>query len=60
MQAITGKSLEQLVEEIVPRMPLGRMGDPDDVALAVLFLASEAAEYITGEVLVVDGGYLLS
>lgn len=38
---------------------LGRLGDPQDVATAVLFLVSEAARHITGAVLPVDGGYLL-
>jgi 2-dehydro-3-deoxy-D-gluconate 5-dehydrogenase len=42
------------------RLPLGRRGEPDDVAMAVLFLASSAADYITGTVMVVDGGYLLT
>ena len=37
-------------------IPLGRFGQPDDVASAVLFLASDLARYITGHVLVVDGG----
>ncbi len=41
------------------RSPLGRLGDPQDVAGAVLFLCSEAARHITGVVLPVDGGYLL-
>jgi NAD(P)-dependent dehydrogenase (short-subunit alcohol dehydrogenase family) len=39
--------------------PLGRIGEPDDVASAVAFLASDAAAWITGETLVVDGGALL-
>jgi 3-oxoacyl-[acyl-carrier protein] reductase len=47
---------EQIVEEVKKRTPLGRLGDPQDVADAVLFLASEAARFITGHVLVVDGG----
>ncbi|MEH1886823.1 SDR family NAD(P)-dependent oxidoreductase [Nostoc sp.] len=42
------------------RIPLGRVGQPDDVAKVVLFLASPMSEYITGEVVVVDGGFLLS
>ncbi|MBK6739412.1 MAG: 3-oxoacyl-ACP reductase FabG [Haliea sp.] len=42
--------------QIVGRTPMGRMGTPQDVAAAVLFLASEQAGFITGQVLVVDGG----
>ena len=37
-------------------IPMGRFGEPEDVANAVLFLASEKAGYVTGQVLVVDGG----
>ncbi|MCZ7618113.1 MAG: SDR family oxidoreductase [Myxococcota bacterium] len=44
----------------IQRVPLRRMGEPDDVAKVVLFLASRAADFITGECIVVDGGYLLS
>ena len=40
------------------RAPLRRLGHPDDVANAVLFLASDAASFITGSVLTVDGGML--
>jgi 3-oxoacyl-[acyl-carrier protein] reductase len=47
---------DQVVEEVKKRTPLGRLGEPQDVADAVLFLASEAAGFITGHVLVVDGG----
>ena len=43
-------------EEMFKRIPLGRFGEPGDVAKAVLFLASSDADYITGQVLVVDGG----
>ena len=41
------------------RTPLGRVGEPDDVADAVVFLCSDLARYITGQVLVVDGGMIL-
>ncbi|MGX5656497.1 SDR family NAD(P)-dependent oxidoreductase [Geodermatophilus nigrescens] len=40
----------------VNRVPLGRIGEPEDIAPAVLFLASEGARYVTGAVLPVDGG----
>ena len=43
-------------ESVLGRVPLGRLGRPEDVAQAVLFLASPGAAYITGTVLVVDGG----
>ena len=45
---------------IVDRTPLGRWGEPRDVAGPVLFLCSEAAGFVTGVVLPVDGGYLLT
>ena len=41
---------------IAAHIPLGRIGEPDDVARAALFLASDAAAWITGQILVVDGG----
>ncbi len=59
MTQITGKSLEEFAAQMGKRMPLGRMGDPDEVARVALFLASKAADYITGDTIVVDGGYLL-
>ncbi len=40
------------------RLPLGRLGEPDDIAQAALFLCSDAASWITGQTLVVDGGAL--
>jgi 3-oxoacyl-[acyl-carrier protein] reductase len=46
-------------EEWAARIPLGRLGTPDDVAAAVAFLASDEAAYITGHVLAVNGGMYL-
>ncbi len=45
---------------ILARTPLGRWGTPDDIAGPVLFLASAAARFVTGVVLPVDGGYLIT
>jgi NAD(P)-dependent dehydrogenase (short-subunit alcohol dehydrogenase family) len=45
--------------ELASQFPLGRLGEPEDIAAAALFLASPAASWITGEVMVVDGGALL-
>lgn len=47
---------ERSGDAIASRLPLRRLGEPDDIARAALFLASDAASWITGHVLVVDGG----
>jgi 2-deoxy-D-gluconate 3-dehydrogenase len=44
--------------QILERIPAGRWGAPDDLAGAVVFLASPAANYVNGHVLAVDGGWL--
>ena len=46
--------------QILARTPLGRWGTPEDIAGPVLFLASPAARFVTGVVLPVDGGYLIT
>jgi 2-deoxy-D-gluconate 3-dehydrogenase len=43
---------------IIGRIPAGRLGKPDDVTGAVLFLVSDAAQYVTGTTIVVDGGWM--
>lgn len=47
---------ERLHKAMVDKTPLGRLGDPTDVALAVVYLASPASSYVTGKILEVDGG----
>jgi NAD(P)-dependent dehydrogenase (short-subunit alcohol dehydrogenase family) len=53
-----GIAYDQLVKESINDRPLGRIGTPMDIAQAVLFLASNSSAFITGSVLVVDGGGL--
>lgn len=50
---------EQRRKEIIASIPLGRLGKPEDVAEAVLFLVSDEASFITGEILDVNGGALM-
>ena len=45
---------------ILARTPIGRWGEPDDVAAATVFLCSPAAAFVTGVILPVDGGYLIA
>lgn len=49
---------EAMLKMILPQIPLGRVAQPEEIAPAYLFLASDQAEYITGVSLPVDGGYL--
>ena len=55
--------LDALPAEVLPQLaqetPLGRLGTPEDIAHAVAFLASEQANFITGQVLTCDGGFIL-
>jgi len=48
----------EYVSEIIKNHPMGRLGEPEEVAKAIAFLASDDASFITGAILAVDGGYL--
>ena len=54
--ALTGVLPEEATNVLLQQTPLGRLGEPTDVARAVRFLCSDEASFITGEVLLVDGG----
>ena len=54
--AMTAKLKPEAREALSKMIPLASLGQPDDVANAVLFFASPAARYVTGQVLAVDGG----
>lgn len=62
-KSLTGLSTEQtqaMLQAFARKIPLGHLGQPDDIAGVAVFLASQASGYMTGSVVVVDGGYLLA
>lgn len=56
---MTEEQMAAMLEQFTALIPMGRMGEPDDIAKVATFLASSAADYVTGELIVVDGGRLL-
>lgn len=57
--AMTEKLPEKIRESLLKLIPLGKLGQPEDVAKVVLFLSSEKSNYITGQVINVDGGMVM-
>ena len=60
MKTPAGVDMQALLKAFLVKIPMGRMGEPDDIGRAALFLASDLSSYMTGEQIVVDGGVLLS
>jgi NAD(P)-dependent dehydrogenase (short-subunit alcohol dehydrogenase family) len=60
MNAVARATNPAFVQGMLDSIPLGRLGEPEDVAAAALFLCSPAASFITGSVLVLDGGQTLA
>lgn len=56
---MTGVLTDQIKESVIKAIPMGRFGEPGDIAAAVAFLASAEAAYITGQTLTVDGGMIM-
>ena len=58
--SMTDKLSEEVKNEFLSHIPVGRIGSPDDIANAVIFLASDEAGYITGQTITVDGGRIIN
>lgn len=58
--ALQGVDMNKLMETFLAKIPMRRMGEPDDIGKVALFLASDMSSYMTGSQIVVDGGVLLS
>lgn len=59
-QGASAEQMAELTKVFLAKIPMHRMGEPDDIGMVALFLASDMSSYMTGEQIVVDGGVLLS
>ena len=59
-QVPEGVDMQMVLKEFLSKIPLKRMGEPDDIGKVVLFLASDMSSYMTGSQIIVDGGVLLA
>ncbi len=57
---MTEEQTNEMMKAFAARIPLRRMGTPDDIGKVAVFLASSASDYMTGETVIVDGGVLLA
>jgi NAD(P)-dependent dehydrogenase (short-subunit alcohol dehydrogenase family) len=53
----SGQTMEDFRKEIAALHPLGHIGEPNDIAYGILYLASDESKFVTGSELVIDGGY---
>jgi len=53
---MTGRVPEKIIKRFIDRIPLGRMAEPEEIAHLAVFLASDKARYITGQVIAINGG----
>lgn len=60
LAGMTTAQTQAMLDAFEQKIPLGRMGQPDEIATVAVFLASAASNYMTGSTVVVDGGYLLA
>jgi 3-oxoacyl-[acyl-carrier protein] reductase len=56
---LTGVLPENIKEQILGQVPMGRLGEPEEIAEVVMFLAGERAAYVTGQTIAVDGGMVM-
>jgi 3(or 17)beta-hydroxysteroid dehydrogenase len=59
-KGVEGRRSPEILAQVESGIPVGHMGEPEDIAYAALYLASDESKYVTGSALIVDGGYTLA